>query len=89
MSFGCIGGEEFAVALATRAGGRGVVAESCADARRDDGRHHVSFGVTDAYTAGRTVRGMLHSTDLALYRAQRGGRDRVVTADVVMAYAGG
>ena len=49
----------------------------------------VSFGVTDAYTAGRAVRGMLHSADLALYRAKRGGRDRVVTADVVMAYAGG
>ena len=40
----------------------------------------VSFGVTDARTAGRTVRGMLHSADIALYDAKRQGRDRVVTA---------
>ena len=41
----------------------------------------VSFGVTDARTAGRTVRGMLHSADVALYDAKRKGRNRVVTAD--------
>ena len=40
----------------------------------------VSFGVTDARTAGRTVRGMIHSADVALYDAKRAGRDRVVTA---------
>ena len=41
----------------------------------------MSFGVTDARTAGRTVRGMLHSADVALYDAKRKGRNRVVTAD--------
>ena len=49
----------------------------------------VSFGVTDARIAGRTVRGMLHSADVALYTAKRGGRDRVVIADAAMAYATG
>ena len=41
----------------------------------------VSLGVTDAHTAGRTVRGMLHSADVALYDAKRKGRDRVVAAE--------
>ena len=43
----------------------------------------VSLGVTDAVTADRTVRGMLHSADLALYAAKRAGRDRVVRADAL------
>ena len=52
---------------------------SCASTLGDTmGDVTVSFGVTDAHTAGRTVRGMLHSADLALYRAKRAGRDRVV-----------
>jgi diguanylate cyclase (GGDEF)-like protein len=89
--FGRIGGEEFAVVLPdTGLAGATSFAEKLRTALGETmGDVTVSFGVTDANTAGRTVRGMLHSADLALYRAKRGGRDRVVTADVVMAYAGG
>ena len=88
--FGRIGGEEFAVVLPdTGLAGATSFAEKLRTTLGETmGDVTVSFGVTDAYTAGRTVRGMLHSADLALYRAKRGGRDRVVTADVVMAYAG-
>ena len=65
-----------------RARGRDDVRREAAHvAAGDDGRRHVSFGVTDAATAGRTVRGMLHSADIALYDAKRQGRDRVVTAE--------
>jgi diguanylate cyclase (GGDEF)-like protein len=89
--FGRIGGEEFAVVLPdTGLAGAASFAEKLRKTLGETmGDVTVSFGVTEAYTAGRTVRGMLHSADLALYRAKRGGRDRVVTADVVMAYAGG
>ena len=80
--FGRIGGEEFAVVLPdTGLGGATTFAEKL---RRSFaatmGDITVSFGVTDARTAGRTVRGMLHSADVALYDAKRAGRDRVVTA---------
>jgi diguanylate cyclase (GGDEF)-like protein len=89
--FGRIGGEEFAVVLPdTGLEGAATFAEKLRETLGDTmGDVTVSFGVTDAHTAGRNVRGMLHSADLALYRAKRGGRDRVVTADVVMAFAGG
>ena len=40
----------------------------------------VSIGVTDAATADHSVRGMLHSADLALYAAKRAGRDHVAVA---------
>ena len=43
----------------------------------------VSLGVTDTRIAGRSVRDMLHSADLALYAAKRAGRDRVVRADAL------
>jgi diguanylate cyclase (GGDEF)-like protein len=89
--FGRIGGEEFAVVLPdTGLEGAATFAEKLRETLGDTmGDVTVSFGVTDAHTAGRSVRGMLHSADLALYRAKRAGRDRVVTADVVMAFAGG
>ena len=89
--FGRIGGEEFAVVLPdTGLEGAATFAEKLRGTLGETmGDVTVSFGVTDAHTAGRSVRGMLHSADLALYRAKRAGRDRVVTADVVMAFAGG
>ena len=81
--FGRIGGEEFAVVLPDT----GLVgATTFAEKLRESlpatmGDVTVSFGVTDARTAGRTVHGMLHSADVALYDAKRRGRDRVVTAE--------
>ncbi len=98
--FGRIGGEEFAVVLPdTGLGGASTFAEKLRRSLRATmGEITVSFGVTDARTAGRTVRGMLHSADVALYDAKRAGRDRVVIAttaqpwtrsdDVVEAIAG-
>jgi len=41
----------------------------------------VSLRVTDTATGERSVRGMLHIADLALYAAKRSGRDRVMRAD--------
>jgi diguanylate cyclase (GGDEF)-like protein len=87
--FGRIGGEEFAVVLPdTGLGGATTFAEKL---RRSlgatMGEITVSFGVTDAGTAGRTVRGMLHSADVALYDAKRAGRDRVVTATAVQPWS--
>ena len=80
--FGRIGGEEFAVVLPdTGLHGATTFAEKLRESLRATmGDVTVSFGVTDAHTAGRTVRGMLHSADVALYDAKRKGRDRVVTA---------
>ena len=80
--FGRIGGEEFAVVLPdTGLGGATTFAEKLRRSLRATmGDITVSFGVTDARSAGRTVRGMLHSADVALYDAKRAGRDRVVTA---------
>jgi diguanylate cyclase (GGDEF)-like protein len=82
--FGRVGGEEFAVALPDT----GIAgAEAFAQGLRESLRPAmggvtltVSIGVTDAATADRSVRGMLHSADLALYAAKRAGRDRVVRA---------
>jgi diguanylate cyclase (GGDEF)-like protein len=86
--FGRIGGEEFAVVLPdTGLAGATVFAEKLREslpARMGDVT--VSFGVTDARTAGRTVRGMLHSADVALYDAKRKGRDRVVAAETLRAW---
>jgi len=81
--FGRIGGEEFAVVLPdTGLVGATAFAQKLREALREAmGEVTVSFGVTDARTAGRTVRGMLHSADIALYDAKRQGRDRVVTAE--------
>ena len=81
--FGRIGGEEFAVVLPdTGLVGATTFAEKLrASLPAALGDVTVSFGVTDARTAGRTVRGMLHSADIALYDAKRRGRDRVVTAE--------
>ncbi len=81
--FGRIGGEEFAVVLPdTGLEGATTFAEKLRTSLRATmGDVTVSFGVTDAATAGRTVRGMLHSADIALYDAKRQGRDRVVTAE--------
>jgi diguanylate cyclase (GGDEF)-like protein len=83
--FGRIGGEEFAVVLPdTGLQGATTFAEKLREALHEAmGEVTVSFGVTDARTAGRTVRGMLHSADIALYDAKRQGRDRVVTAQGV------
>ena len=80
--FGRIGGEEFAVVLPdTGLVGATVFAENLrVSLPATMGDVTVSFGVTDARTAGRTVRGMLHSADIALYDAKRRGRNRVVTA---------
>jgi diguanylate cyclase (GGDEF)-like protein len=80
--FGRIGGEEFALVLPdTGLAGATTFAEKLREALSETmGDVTVSFGVTDARTAGRTVRGMLHSADVALYDAKRNGRDRVVTA---------
>jgi len=81
--FGRIGGEEFAVVLPDT----GMVgAERFAEKLRvalpaTMGEITVSFGVTEARIAGRTVRATLHSADVALYEAKRSGRDRVVCAD--------
>ncbi len=89
--FGRIGGEEFAVVLPDT----GLVgATTFAEKLRESlpatmGEVTVSFGVTDARTAGRTVRGMLHSADVALYDAKRKGRNRVVTADGQRAWGRG
>jgi diguanylate cyclase (GGDEF)-like protein len=89
--FGRIGGEEFAVVLPdTGLPGATMFAEKLRESLAETmGDVTVSFGVTDARTAGRTVRGMLHSADVALYTAKRAGRDRVATADAPMAYAAG
>jgi diguanylate cyclase (GGDEF)-like protein len=82
---GRIGGEEFAVVLPdTSLAGAGAFAEKLRVSLRDVmGDVTVSFGVTDAHTAGRTVRGMLHSADIALYAAKHAGRDRVMTAQTL------
>jgi diguanylate cyclase (GGDEF)-like protein len=89
--FGRIGGEEFAVVLPdTGLGGATAFAEKLRESLGSTmGNVTVSFGVTDARTAGRTVRGMLHSADVALYTAKRGGRDRVVTAGDVRPWGRG
>jgi diguanylate cyclase (GGDEF)-like protein len=81
--FGRIGGEEFAVVLPdTGVAGAAVFAEKLrVSLPQTMGDITVSFGVTDARTAGRSVREMLNSADLALYAAKREGRDRVVRAD--------
>ena len=89
--FGRIGGEEFAVVLPdTGVAGAAVFAEklrTCLAGTMGD--ITASFGVTDARTAGRTVRGMLNSADLALYAAKRAGRDQVVRADRLGAWGPG
>ena len=88
--FGRIGGEEFAVVLPDT----GLAGATCfAEKLRGSlaatmGEVTVSFGVTDARTAGRTVRDMLHSADIALYDAKRAGRDRVVTASAAQSLGG-
>jgi len=83
--FGRIGGEEFAVVLPdTGLAGATAFAEKLRASLRDVmGDVTVSFGVTDADTAGRTVRGMLHSADIALYAAKHAGRDRVMSAQTL------
>ena len=85
--FGRVGGEEFAIALPDTSI---VGAEAFAEKLRETLRAAVggvsltvSLGVTDTGMADPTVRGMLHSADLALYAAKRGGRDRVVRADLL------
>jgi diguanylate cyclase (GGDEF)-like protein len=83
--FGRVGGEEFAVALPdTGIAGAAAFAEKL-HARLPGAMNGitVSLGVTDEQIAGRSVRGMLHSADLALYAAKRAGRDRVVRADLL------
>ena len=86
--FGRVGGEEFAVVLPdTGLHGATTFAEKLRESLKATmGEVTVSFGVTDARTAGRTVRGMLHSADVALYDAKRQGRDRVVTAEGLRAW---
>ena len=83
--FGRIGGEEFAVVLPdTGLAGATAFAEKLRVSLRPVmGEVTVSFGVTDADTAGRTVRGMLHSADIALYAAKHAGRDRVMSAQTL------
>jgi diguanylate cyclase (GGDEF)-like protein len=85
--FGRVGGEEFAIALPdTGIAGAERFAEGLREALRPalgGVSLTVSLGVTDAVTADRSVRGMLHSADLALYAAKRAGRDRVVRADAL------
>ena len=89
--FGRIGGEEFAVVLPdTGLVGATTFAEKLRESLRETmGDVTVSFGVTDARTAGRTVRGMLHSADVALYTAKRAGRDRVVSASTLRQWGRG
>ena len=81
--FGRVGGEEFAVALPdTGIAGAAAFADNLRERIRDAMDDiTVSLGVTDTRIAGRSVRDMLHSADLALYAAKREGRDRVVRAD--------
>ena len=88
--FGRIGGEEFAVVLPdTGLVGATAFAEKLRAALRDTmGDVTASFGVTDVRTAGRTVRGMLHSADVALYAAKHAGRDRVMCADSLAPWGG-
>jgi diguanylate cyclase (GGDEF)-like protein len=85
--FGRVGGEEFAIALPdTSIAGAQAFAEGLRGSlgtAMGGVSLTVSLGVTDAVTADRTVRGMLHSADLALYAAKRAGRDRVVRADAL------
>ena len=85
--FGRVGGEEFAIALPdTSIAGAQAFAEGLRGSlgtAMGGVSLTVSLGVTDAATADRTVRGMLHSADLALYAAKRAGRNRVVRADAL------
>jgi diguanylate cyclase (GGDEF)-like protein len=88
--FGRIGGEEFAVLLPdTGADGATTFAEHLRMRLAEPGATAypltASLGVTDEASGGRTVHGMLHSADRALYAAKRAGRDRVVRADVLPA----
>jgi len=91
--FGRVGGEEFAIALPdTSLEGATAFAEKLRQSLRASmpggEPMTVSLGVTDAGIAGRTVRAMLHSADLALYAAKRSGRDRVVRADGLQRWDG-
>jgi diguanylate cyclase (GGDEF)-like protein len=90
--FGRVGGEEFAIALPdTGLDGATAFAENLRESLRDavgGTAMTVSLGVTEAATAGRGVRAMLHSADVALYAAKRAGRDRVVRADALQGWDG-
>jgi diguanylate cyclase (GGDEF)-like protein len=79
-----IGGEEFAIVLPeTASGGAYSLAEriraSVADLRL---RRHVTVSIGIAVLSGSTPTStaLLEESDAALYRAKRGGRDRVVVA---------
>ncbi len=84
---GRLGGEEFAILLpdCDAAGARGVALQCRAaiavvDTRPSgrDFRLSASFGVADTTSAGHDLHALMLQADQAMYRAKRGGRDRVL-----------
>lgn len=86
--FGRLGGEEFGVLLPSCYPEQGIVVANCIRAAIEatpveaDGHvvaFSVSVGVASSMFSGHNAQGLRREADAALYRAKRGGRNRVMT----------